>query len=99
MRMRNLLHRDGGPLADQLRRTPAGFGIGQVPADRAPTQVTRMICGYCSTGCSLDVHLKDGHAVNVTPTTDHPVNLGMACPKGWEALAPMESSDLSLIHI
>ncbi len=93
MNLRDLLHRDDGPLTRELRRAPAGFGIGQVPADRAPTQVARMICGYCSTGCSLDVHLKDGRAVNVTPTTDHPVNLGMACPKGWESLAPMESPD------
>ena len=23
------------------------------------------------------------------PTTDYPVNLGMACPKGWEALEPL----------
>ena len=48
-----------------------------------------MVCGFCSTGCSLDVHLRDGEAVNLTPTTDYPVNLGMACPKGWEALTPL----------
>ena len=24
-----------------------------------------------------------------TPTADYPVNLGMACPKGWEALTPL----------
>jgi len=52
-----------------------------------------MVCGFCSTGCSLDVHLADGQAVNLTPTVEHPVNLGMACPKGWESLAPMEAPD------
>jgi assimilatory nitrate reductase catalytic subunit len=32
-------------------------------------------------------------AVNVSPTADHPVNRGMACPKGWEALVPLRSPD------
>lgn len=88
-----VLHANDGPLTEQLARVPGGFGLGQVPADRAPDRVARMICGYCSTGCSLDVHLRDGTAVNVTPTADHPVNLGMACPKGWEGLTPMEAPD------
>ncbi|HEX9890391.1 MAG TPA: molybdopterin-dependent oxidoreductase, partial [Nitriliruptorales bacterium] len=82
-----------GPLTRDLVRTPGGFGLGQVPAARAPDAVTSMICGFCSTGCSLDVHLRDGEAVAVTPTTAYPVNLGMACPKGWEALTPMQSGD------
>src|SRR5205823_14913212 len=47
----------------------------------------------CSTGCSLRVHLKNGHAINLTPTSDYPVNLGMACPKGWEALTPLSAPD------
>ncbi|MDP8970785.1 MAG: molybdopterin-dependent oxidoreductase, partial [Actinomycetota bacterium] len=58
-----------------------------------PDATTRMVCGFCSTGCCLDVHLQDGAAVNLTPTTDHPVNLGMACPKGWEALTPLRAPD------
>src|SRR5690606_33790545 len=28
-----------------------------------------------------------------TPTVDYPVNLGMACPKGWEALTPLRAPD------
>jgi anaerobic selenocysteine-containing dehydrogenase len=82
-----------GPLTRDLVRQPGGFGLGQVPARLAPDRTTRSICGFCSTGCSLDVHLRDGEAVNVTPTVDHPVNLGMACPKGWEALTPMQADD------
>ena len=93
MTLADRLRRTDGPLTRELLRTPGKFGLGQVPADRAPDQVARMICGYCSTGCSLDVHLRDGQAVNVTPTTAYPVNLGMACPKGWEALAPMQAPD------
>ena len=52
-----------------------------------------MVCGFCSTGCSLDVHLRDGQAVNITPTAAYPVNRGMACPKGWESLSPLRAPD------
>jgi anaerobic selenocysteine-containing dehydrogenase len=82
-----------GPLTRELVRTPGGFGLGQVPARLAPETTTRMVCGFCSTGCSLDIHLRDGQAVNLTPTVDHPVNHGMACPKGWEALTPLGAED------
>lgn len=74
-------------------RSPGGFGLGQVPDRLLPQATTRMVCGFCSTGCSLDVHLRDGEAVTLTPTVDHPVNAGMACPKGWEALTPLRSPD------
>ncbi|HVV37537.1 MAG TPA: molybdopterin-dependent oxidoreductase [Acidimicrobiales bacterium] len=82
-----------GKLTRELARVPGGFGLGQVPAAGKPTAVTSMVCGFCSTGCSLDVHLREGQAVNITPTTKYPVNLGMACPKGWEALTPLRASD------
>jgi assimilatory nitrate reductase catalytic subunit len=59
----------------------------------APDAVTSMVCGFCSTGCSLDVHMRDGRAVTITPTVDYPVNAGMACPKGWEALTPLRARD------
>ncbi|HZQ83191.1 MAG TPA: nitrate reductase [Acidimicrobiales bacterium] len=82
-----------GALTEQLVREPGGFGLGQVPARLKPDATTSMVCGFCSTGCSLDVHLRDGVAVNLTPTTEYPVNLGMACPKGWEALTPLRAPD------
>ena len=81
-----VLRRRHGPRTAELARTSGGFGLGQVPTRIAPERTTSMVCGYCSTGCSLDVHLVDGQAVNLTPTVDHPVNLGMACPKGWDCL-------------
>jgi anaerobic selenocysteine-containing dehydrogenase len=92
-RARDLLVRKDGPLTRELVRAPGKFGLGQVPARLAPESTTRVVCGFCSTGCSLDVHLRDGAAVNLSPTTGYPVNLGMACPKGWEALAPLQADD------
>lgn len=92
-RVRHQVHARDGVLTRDLLREPAGHGIGQVPARVKPDAITTMVCGYCSTGCSLDVHLQDGQAVNLTPTTAYPVNLGMACPKGWEALTVLDAPD------
>ncbi len=89
----SLLHQRSGRLTEKLDRVPGGFGLGQVPARKAPDAVTTMVCGFCSTGCGLKVHLKDGEAVNLTPDKNYPVNLGVACPKGWEALRVLESDD------
>lgn len=80
-----------GPLTSDLLLAPAAFGLGKVPRQRLPDATTTMVCGYCSTGCGLNIHLKDGEAINLTPSTDYPVNLGMACPKGWEALQVLDS--------
>ena len=76
-----------------LVRSPGAFGLGQVPARLKPDAVTTAVCGFCSTGCGLKLHLQNGEAVNVTPDPAYPVNLGMACPKGWEVLAPLDASD------
>ena len=92
-RLAALLRQREGPLTAELARTPGQFGLGQVPARLAPDAVARVVCGFCSTGCSLDVHVRDGVAVNLSPTRDHVVNRGAACPKGWEALAPLGAPD------
>jgi assimilatory nitrate reductase catalytic subunit len=88
-----ILRRKGGPLTDELRRQPGGKGLGQVPARLHPDRTVATVCGFCATGCSLDVHLKNGVPVNLTPTRDYPVNRGTACPKGWQALVPLAASD------
>ena len=89
----SLLLQHDGVLTRDLLLSPASFGLGQVPDKRQPDATTSLVCGFCSTGCGLTAHLKDGVAINLTPTTDYPVNLGMACPKGWEALTVLNSPD------
>jgi assimilatory nitrate reductase catalytic subunit len=88
-----LLHARTGPLTQELVRRPGGFGLGQVPARLAPDATTTAVCGFCSTGCGLEIHLKNGEAINLSPSRDYSVNRGMACPKGWEALAPLAAPD------
>lgn len=92
-RLENLVVQRDGALTDDLAREPGGFGLGQVPRRLLPHAVTSVVCGFCSTGCALDVHLRDGQAVNVTPSTDYSVNAGHACPKGWDALTPLRAND------
>jgi assimilatory nitrate reductase catalytic subunit len=88
-----LLYQREGQLTRELVRNPGGFGLGQVPARLKPDATTTAVCGFCSTGCGLEVHLKDGQAVNLSPARDYSVNKGAACPKGWEALTPLRAKD------
>lgn len=90
----DLLLARSGPMTSELVQHPGEFGLGRVPARLAPAGTAKAICGFCSTGCSLKVHLNaEGEAINLTPDPEHPVNLGMACPKGWEALTPLAAPD------
>jgi anaerobic selenocysteine-containing dehydrogenase len=89
----SLIRQWDGKLTQELVLRPGDFGLGKVPARLVPDDATDMVCGFCSTGCSLRIHLKDGQAINLSPTSEYPVNVGMACPKGWEALTPLRSSD------
>jgi assimilatory nitrate reductase catalytic subunit len=90
----DLLLARSGPMTSELVQHPADFGLGKVPARLTPAGTAKSICGFCSTGCSLKVHLNaEGQAINLTPDPEHPVNLGMACPKGWEALTPLAAPD------
>jgi anaerobic selenocysteine-containing dehydrogenase len=83
-----------GPLTRDLVQEPGNFGLGKIPSRLKPSSTVTSICGYCATGCQLKIHLDaDGRAINLTPQANYPVNLGMACPKGWQALDPLDSPD------
>ena len=87
------LQQRSGVLTDRLVQSPADFGLGQLPNPLQPDAVVDSVCGFCATGCSLKVHLKQGAAINLSANPEYPVNIGMACPKGWESLAPLSASD------
>lgn len=91
---RRQLYAPDGPLTAETQLAPSRqLGIGMVPASRAPSATVDSVCGFCSTGCALRVHLREGRAVNLSPAPGYPVNDGMACPKGWEALTPLAAPD------
>ena len=90
----NPVRRWNGPLTKDLLREPGEFGLGQVPAAAKPVAVTESVCGFCATGCNLRIHLDaEGRGINVTPQPNYPVNIGMACPKGWEAMSVLDAPD------
>src|SRR6478736_5844037 len=89
----SLVRQRDGPLTQDLVLHPGDFGLGKIPARLRPNDITTVVCGYCATGCGLNVHLQDGHAINLSADAHYPVNLGMACPKGWEALTPLSAPD------
>lgn len=88
-----ILRQRNGELTDLLTLEPSVLGLGLLPRTRLPEVVEQMVCGYCATGCALDVHLRDGKPVNLSASAGYPVNAGMACPKGWEALTPLAAAD------
>jgi ferredoxin-nitrate reductase len=89
-----LLRARTGPMTSEMVLRPGDFGLGCVPARLKPAATTSSVCGFCSTGCALKIHLNaQGEAINLTADPDYPVNLGMACPKGWESLTPLAAAD------
>lgn len=95
----DLFRRFDGPMTRSLARIRGGFGLGQIPASAAPVATATSTCGYCSTGCGLNVHLGPDGAVNLTPDPSHPVNRGTACPRGWEALAVLDAPDRGTVPL
>ena len=94
------LKQHSGPLTADLVLEPGNFGLGRVPRRLKPASTVTSICGYCATGCQLKVHLDDeGRAINLTPQAGYPVNLGMACPKGWQALDPLDSPERATVPL
>jgi formate dehydrogenase major subunit len=56
-------------------------------AQAAPTRLagatrTTTICPYCSVGCSIIVHTKDGKVVYTEGDPESPINQGALCSKG-----------------
>ena len=89
-----------GPLTRDLVQEPGNFGLGKIPARLLPKSTATSICGYCATGCQLKIHLDaDGNAINLSPQAGYPVNLGMACPKGWQALDPLDTPDRGTVPL
>jgi len=43
---------------------------------------TTTICPYCSVGCGMIVHTKDGKVINTEGDPDHPISEGTLCSKG-----------------
>jgi len=89
----SMLQRHDGAMTRELVLHPGEHGLGMTHASLAAETTSTAVCGFCATGCGLRLHLRDNEAVGLTPETNYPVNLGMACPKGWEALRVLDSPE------
>ena len=80
-----LMYSETGPLTAQLEK-------GRTNQTGASDNTVTSVCGFCSTGCGLQVtRVEEADAVLV-PSSQYPVNRGMACPKGWAALQATATS-------
>lgn len=61
-KLSSLIHQKEGHLTRELLLSPGGFGLGKVPEKNLPDATTQMVCGFCGTGCNLNIHLKIGRA-------------------------------------
>lgn len=88
-----LLQQRDGKMTRELLLHPGEHGLGMTHESMQADATTTAACGFCATGCGLRLHVRDGEGIGLTPETAYPVNLGMACPKGWEALRVLEADD------
>ncbi len=98
-RNNSLLREWTGPLTEDLVLSPSRHGLDRVPKRFTGDGAVETVCGYCSTGCSLRAHMREGEAVNLSVDPNYPVNQGLACPKGWEALTVLNSGDRSTVPL
>ena len=91
-RFNQMLKERQGPRTEELRLSSTS-SHGMLPERLQPDKTSASICGYCSTGCQLHLHSKKNKPINVTASASYPVNLGAACPKGWESLSVLDSKD------
>jgi len=85
--------------------TGAGAGLALVEVGLDPTEVqaaTKRVklagaqefttaCNFCSCGCGMVAHVKDGKLVNLEGDPDHIINEGALCSKGAAMKATHES--------
>lgn len=91
--LKNLIYQTDGKYTQELKLENSACVPSKLPKKLLPDGIVKSVCGYCSTGCCLDIHIKDKQPINIMPTPDYPVNLAEACPKGWEALTPLKAAD------
>jgi len=80
---RNFLKISGGTLL----LSSLSMGTDPAKADAEETRIknttaTKTICPYCSVGCGIIVHTKEGKVVNTEGDPDHPISEGTLCSKG-----------------
>ena len=84
---RTFLKVSGAAAAGTVFMGGLGFDLSPVEAYARELRIkgakeTTTICCYCSVGCGILVHTKEGKVINSEGDPDHPVNEGSLCSKG-----------------
>ncbi len=95
---RRSLLKSSGVLSAGLALGELGFDVKKVSA--AAKKESRIknakeftsICTFCSCGCGMLCHVKDGKLINLEGDPDHIINEGALCSKG-SAMAAIPNSD------
>lgn len=79
-----------------LTLSQLGFDLQPVHAFSAKLKIAGCkesisICPFCSCGCNLLVHSKDGKVINIEGDPDYPVSEGALCAKGASLLSMQNS--------
>ena len=79
---------------DFLKLSGSSLLLGTLSADPASAETkerelrikgakeTTTICPFCSVGCGIIVHTKDGKVINTEGDPEHPISEGTLCSKG-----------------
>jgi formate dehydrogenase major subunit len=79
---------------DFLKLSGSSLLLGTLSADPASADTkerelrikgakeTTTICPFCSVGCGIIVHTKDGKVINIEGDPEHPISEGTLCSKG-----------------
>ena len=80
---RDFLKLSGGAALLSTMSTEPAAAEGEVRGVKIKgAKQTTTICPYCSVGCGILVHTKDGKVVNTEGDPDHPINEGTLGSKG-----------------
>jgi len=79
---RDFLKISGSTLLLGSAAAPAPAEAAERESKTKGAKETKTICPYCSVGCGIVVHTKDGKVVNTEGDAEHPINEGTLCPKG-----------------
>lgn len=66
---------------------PATAKTKEMESKLKGVEETTTICPYCSVGCGILVHTKDGKVVNTEGDPEHPISEGTLCSKGASLLS------------
>ena len=74
---------------------------GPAPAHVEPDKWVYSTCGFCGTGCGIEIGVKDGSAVAIRGIKGYPVNDGLLCAKGiyqWQTIIAQDRGKTPLVR-